>query len=130
MGMRVGFDVLDDVQVSSDERDAVTRTVSERFASSVFAGVEDLRLRLRRTKGALLCVVMVGFASGDLVTSTATSDTPLEAVVDALDALPERIDRVQRSDRRSANDADRHAAVREELKRLLTGREASRTRGA
>src|SRR5688500_9602878 len=120
MGMRVGFDVLDDVQVSSDERDAVTRTVSERFASSVFAGVEDLRLRLRRTKGALLCVVMVGFASGDLVTSTATSDTPLEAVVDALDALPERIDRVQRSDRRSGNDADRHAAVREELKRLLT----------
>jgi len=118
--MRVGLEALDDVEVSSDVREAVSRTVRERSGSSVFAGVADLRLRLRRTKDALLCVAIVGFAGGDLVTSTATSGTPLEAVVDALDGLSERIDR--RTDRRSsgsASGADRHAAVRNELKRLL-----------
>jgi hypothetical protein len=118
--MRVGFEALD-VDVSSDVREAVGRKVSERFASSVFAGAEDLRLRLRRTKGALLCVAVVGFIGGDLVTSTATSESPLEAVVDALDRLPERIDRVHRTDRR-ASAVDRHAVVRDELKRLLDRR--------
>ena len=113
--MRVGFEALDGVQLSSDLREALARKVSER--SSVFAGVDDLRLRLRRTKGALLCVAMVGFASGELVTSTATSATPFEAAVDALDALPERIERAQRTDARA--NVDRHAAVREALKRLL-----------
>lgn len=119
--MRVGFEALDDVDVTSDVRDAVSRKVNERVASSMFAGVQDLRLRLRRTKDALLCVAIVGFAGGDLVTSTATSATPLEAIVDALDGLPERIERAHRSDRRSksADDGDRHAAVRHELKRLL-----------
>ncbi len=119
--MRVGFDVLDDLQVSSDVRETIQSTVSERIASSMFAGVDDLRLRLRKTKGALLCVAMVGFAGGALVTSTATSESPLEAVSGALDGLPERIDRAQRSDRRSsrASDTDRHAAVRDALKKLL-----------
>ena len=117
--MRVGFDVEDDVSVSGDLRDAVSRKVSERFGASVFAGVEDLRLRLRRTKGALLCVAMVGFAGGSLVTSTATSASPLEAIRGALDGLPARIDRVRGLDGRTSNTVDNHAAVREELKRLL-----------
>ena len=119
--MRIGFESLDDVDLTSDDRDAVSRKVSERITSSVFAGVQDLRLRLRRTKDALLCVAIVGLAGGDLVTSVATSGTPLEAVVDALDGLPERIERAQKIDRRSksADDGDRHAAVREALKRLL-----------
>lgn len=122
--MRVGLEALDDVQVSREVREAVSRQVTERIASSVFSGVQDLRLRLRRTKGALLCVAIVGFAGGDLVTSTATSESPLEAMVDALDGLPARIERVHRTAPRSndasaANDADRHAAVRTELKRLL-----------
>lgn len=118
--MRVGFEALD-VDLSSDVRDAVSRTVSERIASSVFAGVQDLRVRLRHTKGALLCVAMVGFVGGDLVTSTATSDTPLEAIVAALDRLPERIEMVHRTDRRSSDEdaVVRHAAVREEVKNLL-----------
>jgi hypothetical protein len=119
--MRVGLEALDDVPISSDVREAVSRTVSERSTSSVFAGVDDLRLRLRRTKDALLCVAIVGLAGGGLVTSTATSDTPLNAVVDALDGLPERISRAPRIDRRpkAPVDVDRHAAYREELKRLL-----------
>lgn len=119
--MRVGLEALDDVQVSSEVREAVTRKVSEGFASSVFSGVQDLRLRLRRAKGALLCVAIVGFAEGDLVTSTAVSDTPLEALVGALDGLPERIERLHRSERRSASEstASTHAAVRAELTRLL-----------
>lgn len=112
--MRVGLEALDDVQVSSEVREAVSRQLTERMASSVFSGVEDLRLRLRRTKGALLCVAIVGFAGGDLVTSTATSESPLRAVVDALDGLPARMERVHRSEAR-----DRHAAVRAELKKLL-----------
>jgi hypothetical protein len=118
--MRVGFEALD-VDVSTDVREAVSRTVSERVASSVFSGVQDLRLRLRQTKGALLCVAMVGFVGGDLVTSTATSNSPLEAVVDALDRLPERIDLVHGTDRRASDSGamSQHAAVREEVKRLL-----------
>ena len=119
--MRIGLESLDDVDLASDVREAVSRKVDERVSSSAFAGVQDLRLRLRRTKDALLCVAIVGFAGGDLVTSTATSDTPLDAVVDALDGLPARMERVHRADRRStpADDGGRHAAVREELKRLL-----------
>lgn len=119
--MRIGFESPDDLQVSSDVREAMSRKVSERIASSVFAGVVDLRLRLRRTKGALLCVAIVGFAGGDLVTSTATREGPLEAVVDALDGLPERIDHAHSFDRgtRGRVEVDRHAAVRDELKKLL-----------
>jgi hypothetical protein len=119
--MRVGLEALDDVQVSTEMKEAVTRKVTERFASSVFSGVQDLRLRLRRTRGALLCVAVVGFAEGDLVTATATSETALEAVVDALDGLPERIERLHRGDRRPAGEpaATNHAAVRRELQRLL-----------
>ena len=118
--MRIALEALD-VHVPSDVREAVSRKVSERVASSVFSGVQDLRLRLRRTKGALLCVAAVGFVGGDLVTSTATSNSPLEAIVDALDGLPERIDRVHRTDRsaRKFTSGDSHAVVREELKRLL-----------
>lgn len=119
--MRIGLEAGDDVPVSAEMRDAVSRQISERFASSVFAGVQDLRLRLRRTKGALLCVAIVGFVGGDLVTSTATSDSPLEAVVDALDGLPERVERIHRKDARTSTegDATSHAAVRAALKRLL-----------
>jgi hypothetical protein len=118
--MRVGLEAPDDFQVSREVRDAVSRQVAERVASSVFAGVQDLRLRLRRTKDALLCVAIVGFAGGDLVTSVATSRSPLEAVVDALDGLPARIERVHRTDSRSNNASpDRHAAVRAQLKMLL-----------
>jgi hypothetical protein len=99
----------------------VTREVSERAtSSSVFAGVSDLRLRLRREKGALLCVAVLGFASGGLVTSTVKSESPLEAIVGALDGLPESIDR-QRSYARAeqAASASTHAAAREQLSRLL-----------
>lgn len=116
--MRIALDTMD-VDVSSEEREVVRRKVSERVASSVFAGVQDLRLRLRQTKGALLCVAAVGFVGGDLVTSTATSDSPVEAIVDALEGLPERIDRVHRASAASATPLDGHAAVREELRRLL-----------
>lgn len=118
--MRVGIDT-EDVHVPSEVCEEVRRTVNGRLEASVFAGVADLRLRLRRTQNALLCVAMVGFVGGDLVTSTATSDDPLGAVVDALDALPARIDRLHRSERASADASspDRHAAVRDELRRLL-----------
>jgi hypothetical protein len=117
--MRVGFEALD-VDVSSDERDAVCRTVKERSSSSMFSGVQDLRLRLRQVKGALLCVAIVGFAEGKLVTSTATSSSPLGAVVEALDGLPQRLDRMPRIERpRNAVATARHAALREEVKRLL-----------
>jgi hypothetical protein len=119
--MRIGLEGLDGIDVTGDLRETVDRKVSERVGSSVFAGVQDLRLRLRRSKDALLCVAIVGFAGGDLVTSTATSGTPLEAVADALDGLPERIERANRTDRRSmpADGGDRHAVVRAELRRLL-----------
>jgi hypothetical protein len=117
--VRVAFEAID-VDVPSDVREVMSQKVKERLASSIFSGVQDLRLRLRRTKGALLCVAAVGFVGGDLVTSTGTSSSPLEAMVDAMDGLPERIDRAHR-DRRTngSTSGDRHAAVREELKRLL-----------
>lgn len=115
--MHVAVDALD-VGVAEEDLEAVSREVTQRFTSSLFAGVRDLRLRLRSAKGALLCVAVVGFAGGDLVTSTATSDTPLAAMVGALDGLPDRIDRLHRTETPRASGLD-HAAVRAELKRLL-----------
>ena len=121
--MRVGFEALEDVEVSSDVREAVCRKVNEGVAASLFAGVDDLRLRLRRTKGVLVAVAIVGFAGGGLATSTATSasNDPLEAVAGALDGIPAHLDRAQRSYRRSedAPGADRHAAVRDHLRKVL-----------
>jgi hypothetical protein len=110
-----------DVGVDDDVLQAANREVTARVASNVFTGVRDVRLRLRQAKGALLCVVAVGFTGGDLVTSTATGQRPLEAIVGALDGLPERIDRIHRSEPRSSSAvrAVKHAAVRKELKRLL-----------
>jgi hypothetical protein len=116
--MRVALDSLD-VPVPDDVLLAVDREVSERASSSVFSGVRDLRLRLRQAKGALLCVAAVGFAGGSLVTSTATSASPLGAIVGALEALPDRIDRIQRLEHDAASGVDSHAAVRAELERLL-----------
>jgi hypothetical protein len=118
--MRVAVEALD-VPVADDVLEAVNREVTERFASAVFKGARDLRLRLRCVKGALLCVAAVGFAGGDLATSTATSKSPLGAIVGALEGLPDRIDRVHRSDHRPSVPPamTAHAAVREELKRLL-----------
>lgn len=121
--MRVGFEALEDVEVSSDVREAVCRKVNEGVAASRFAGVDDLRLRLRRSKGVLVAVAIVGFAGGGLATSTATSESndPLAAVVDALDGIPAHLDRAQRSYRRSESETstDRHAAVRDRLRKLL-----------
>lgn len=110
-----------DVSVEGATLEAVSREVAERASSSLFAGARDLRLRLRSAKGALLCVAVVGFAGGDLVTSTATSDTPLSAMVAALDGLPDRIDRLHRVEpsRSAAPTPADHAALRAELKRLL-----------
>jgi hypothetical protein len=118
--MRVALEALD-VDVADDDLEAMSREVTERVGSTVFAGARDIRLRLRRAQGALLCVAAVGFAGGDLVTSTAISDTPLEALVGALEGLPDRIESVHRGDHRpsSAPTMTRHAAVREQLKRLL-----------
>jgi hypothetical protein len=118
--MRVALEAVD-VSVGEPVLDAVTREVSERAStSSIFAGVSDLRLRLRQEKGALLCVAVLGFASGGLVTSTVTSDSPLEAIVGALDGLSESVDR-QRSYSRpdGASSASTRAAAREQLARLL-----------
>ncbi|HSO37531.1 MAG TPA: hypothetical protein VLT33_33630 [Labilithrix sp.] len=121
--MRVGFEALDDVEVSNGVREAVCRKVKEGVASSLFAGVDDLRLRLRRTKGVLVAVAIVSFAGGGLATSTATSarNDALEAVAGALDGIPAHLDRAQRSYRRaeSAPSTDRHAAVRDQLRKLL-----------
>ena len=121
--MRVGFEALEDLEVSNDVREAVCRKVKEGVASSLFAGVDDLRLRLRRTKGVLVAVAIVGFAGGGLATSIATSESndPLEAVASALDGIPARLDRAQRSYRRAedAPSSDRHAAVREHVRRAL-----------
>lgn len=112
--MRVAVEATD-VGVTAAELEAVNREVAARTQSSAFEGARDLRLRLRLVKGALLCIVAVGFSGGDLVTSTATSTTPLGAMVDALDALPERMERVPRSEHRPPT----HAAVRHKLKLLL-----------
>ena len=121
--MRVRFEALEDVQVSDDVREAVCRKVKESQASSLFAGVDDLRLRLRRTKGVLVAVAIVGFAGGGLATSTAASASgdPLEAVVGALDGIPAHLDRIQRAYRRSeeATSTARHAAVRDHLRKML-----------
>ena len=122
--MRVGFEALEDLEVSDDVREAVCKKVKEGVASSLFAGVDDLRLRLRRTtKGVLVAVAIVGFAGGGLATSTATSTSndPLAAVSDALDGIPAHLDRAQRSYRRAedAPSTDRHAAVREHVRRVL-----------
>ena len=95
--------------------EAVSREVSARVQSPAFEGARDLRLRLRQVKGALLCIVAVGFSGGDLVTSTATSSTPLGAMVDALDGLPERMERVPRMEHRPPT----HAAVRNKLRLML-----------
>jgi hypothetical protein len=118
--MRIALDALD-VPVGDDVLTAVDREVTARAGSSIFAGVRDLRLRLRQAKGALLCVAAVGYFGGELVTSTATSSTPLAAIVGALEGLPDRIDRVHQSDRRTSSMESSHAAVRNELKRLLDG---------
>lgn len=114
--MHVAVEALD-VSIADSDLAAVDREVAQRFASSPFAGVRDLRLRLRQAKGALLCVAAVGFGGGELVTSTATSDTPLAAMVGALEGLPARMARVLRSD--ATPKAEGHAAVRAELRRLL-----------
>ena len=114
--MNVAVEALD-VGLADADLEAVSREVTQRAASSLFAGVRDLRLRLRSAKGALLCVAVVGFAGGELVTSTATSDTPLAAMVGALEGLPERMDRMHRAEPKPA--AFDHAPVRAELKRLL-----------
>lgn len=124
--MRIAIDAAD-VQMPDDVLSAVDRAVSARVDSSspAFAGARDLRLRLRQTKNALLCIAAVGFAGGALVTSTATSSSPYEAIVSALDELPSRIDRLDGA--RKATEAARpagteHAAVRAQLRRMLTGR--------
>lgn len=113
--MRVAVEA-NDVGVSAAELDAVNREVTARAQSPMFAGAKDLRFRLRQVKGALLCIVAVGFSGGDLVTSTATSKTPLEAMVGALDGLPERMERLPRIEHRAA---PTHASVRDQLKVLL-----------
>lgn len=113
--MKVAVDALE-LPIEDEVLATVDRAVQERSSSLVFAGVRDLRLRLRRVRGALLCVAAVGLAGGGLATSTATSSTPLDAVIGALDGLPDRIDRVRR---RSPGATSRHAAVRDELKKLL-----------
>gem|GEM_PF-5870837 len=113
--MRVALEAVD-VAVSNEELEAVEREVNERVVGMpAFSDARDLRLRLRHVKGALLCLVAVGFNAGGLVTSTATSSNPLAAVVGALDGLPERMERMPRIERRRAT----HADVRAEVKRLL-----------
>jgi hypothetical protein len=117
--MRVALEAVD-VSVGEPVLDAVTREVSERATtSSVFAGVSDLRLRLRRDKGALLCVAVLGLASGGLVTSTVTSDSPLEAIVGALDGLAESVDRQRSHSRPDGASGASRAVAREQLSRLL-----------
>jgi hypothetical protein len=118
--MRVAVEAVE-VGVTDEILEAVDREVTARAGSSVFAGVRDVRLRLRRAKGALLCVAAVGFAGGDLVTSTATSDLPLDAIVGALDGLPDRIGRLHRTEPAAGapSATAEHAAVRDALKRLL-----------
>lgn len=111
-----------DVAVSDEELSAVDAAVTARASAwSRIANVRDLRLRLVRTKSALLCVAAVGLSGGGLVTSTAESSSPLDAMVGALDELPGRFDRLESARRESAasSPTDAHAMVREELRRLL-----------
>ncbi len=119
--MRIAIEA-GDLPVSDDVLSEVSRAVRAR--ASAFSDARDLRLRLRQTKSALLCVVAVGFAGGGLVTSTAEGRTPVEAVVGALDDLPARRDR-QADARRGAVPAEapsEHAALRGELRRLFEQR--------
>lgn len=119
--MRIAIEA-GDLPVSDDVLSEMDRAARAR--ASTFIGARDLRLRLRQTKNALLCVVAVGFAGGGLVTSTAEGTTPFEAVVGALEELPARRDRLDDA-RRSATVADaptEHAALRGELRRLLDQR--------
>lgn len=116
--MRVAVDTTD-VQVDEAVLEAVGREVTERVGMPVFAGARDVRLRLRQAKGALLAIVAVGFSAGGLVTSSAESATPLEAITLAFDGLPERLERIKSSEQRGDVGASRHAAVRHELQRLL-----------
>lgn len=114
--MRVAVDTVE-LPLEEEELASVEGVVQERVASPIFAGASDLRVRLRKVKGALLCVAAVGLAGGGLATSTATSSTPLDAVMGALDGLPDRIDRARRIS--STSRGSRHAAVRAEVKKLL-----------
>jgi hypothetical protein len=118
--MRIAIEA-GDVSVSDDVLSEVDRAVSARVgASSAFAGARDLRLRLRHTKNALLCIAAVGFAGGGLVTSTAEGTSPFEAIVGALEDLPVRMDRLDDARRRTvASPAAEHAAIRAELTRML-----------
>ena len=117
--MRVAIEAVD-VAVPDEELSKVDDVVNARVRSSSFDGARDLRLRLRRTKNALLCIAAVGFSGGGLVTSTATGSSPFTAIVGALDELPARIDRVDGLRRAAgAAGAGDHAAVRETLRRLL-----------
>lgn len=121
--MRVRVEA-NEVAVSDEELSAVDAAVNARAGAwSRIAGARDLRLRLVRTKNALLCVAAVGLSGGGLVTSTAESSSPLAAMVGALDELPGRFDRLESARRDSAarvlESADSHAVVREELRRLL-----------
>lgn len=118
--MRVAIEALD-LSVSDDELAAVDREVNARASAEPFKEARDLRLRLRRTKNALICVAAVGFVGGGLVTSTATRPTPIQAIVGALDELPERIERSEAASAgRRANRAKgtTHAAVRDAVRRL------------
>jgi hypothetical protein len=124
--MHVAVEALD-VGVADADLEAVDREMRQRATSSLFAGVRDIRLRLRRVKDALVCVAVVGFAGGGLVTSTATSDTPLTAMVGALDGLPERMDRMHRAE--TIPTSLDHASVRAMVDRysaLAIGRERRR----
>lgn len=121
--MRVAVDA-EDLGLSEAELAAVHREVTARVQSPMFEGARDLRFRLRQVKGALFCIVAVGFSAGGLVTSTATSATPLGAMVDALDRLPDRMERmeeVERGERRARSEhrPPTHAAVRNQIKVLL-----------
>ena len=116
--MQLAVEALD-VGVADADLEAVRREVSERFTTSLFAGVRDLRLRLRSAKGALLCVAVDVTSSPPAKPTTATSNTPLTAMVGALDGLPARMDRLHRADTAAPAPSLDHAAVRAELKRLL-----------
>jgi hypothetical protein len=120
--MRIAIEA-GDLPVSDDILSEVDRAVRARASASAFDGARDLRLRLRQTKNALLCVAAVGFAGGALVTSTAEGMTPVEAVVGALEDLPARRERQDEARRGVvvASGPAEHAALRVELTRLLAG---------